>query len=859
MLSHPARTCTILFARGAFGATLAFVATLAFFATLPACSSSSDDSEEAPRVYRFARYSDVNRNGIVDAGDSVTLLFTENVAVNNADGNDFRLPVVGDALGANATVAKGPADWEVTITLAAGASLKARQVFVKNNIDANSPSGIDVATAMSPNAIESAGKGIDALPSGPVDIIPGFVDSSQTPGTGENVSVALGDIDGDGDLDIVSGNTNGEGNQVWTNNGLGSFTNTGQSLGTNSTVSVALGDIDGDGDLDLVCGNYSATADQVFVNDGLGTFTFSQGLGNLSTGSVALGDVDDDGDLDIIAGSYNGADKLYINTNGNFANSGQILGNSDTLSVVVGDLDGDGDLDFVAGNFGQPNKAWINTNGNFAAKAQNMGNARTQNLALGDVDRDGDLDIIEGNYTAISTQPNRLWVNDGNANFTLSIQNLGYRLTSFVELADFDGDGDLDLIEANKGSANRIWINNSVGTFTNCVHSFTGSETMSVALGDVDGDGDLDLVEWNQGTPNIIYAGSLSAAWGDATFVDSAQALGVTDTHAVALGDLNGDGDLDMVAGNSGAGAGEPNTVFTNAGGTFTDSGQALGTTDTRAVALGDLNGDGDLDLVEANSGNGLGEPNVRWMNNGAGTFANAVTFGLADTQAIALGDVDGDGDLDAVCGNSGGGGGEANTVFTNTAGVLSDSGQALGTSDTRAVALGDVDGDGDLDLFCGNTAGQANTIYTNIAGTFINSGQTLGSGITQAIALGDVDADGDLDMVAGNSGANIVYLNSGTGILVTSGQTLGAGDTQSVDLVDVDGDGDLDIVAGNGTAQANSVWLNDGAGLFLDSLQALGANSTNAIAAADVNRDGDVDIVAGNDGPTPDTVYSNE
>ena len=131
--------------------------------------------------------------------------------------------------------------------------------------------------------------------------------------------MALGDLDGDDDLDAFIGSLHG--NKVWLNDGAGHFTNTGQSMDSLLADGVALGDLDGDGDLDaFVVNSFSNPPNKVWLNDGTGVFT----------------------------------------------DSGQSLGSLDTVAVTLGDLDGDGDLDAFVGNGGaavQPNKVWLNQNG----------------------------------------------------------------------------------------------------------------------------------------------------------------------------------------------------------------------------------------------------------------------------------------------------------------------------------------------------------------------------------------------------------------------------------------------------------------------------------------------------------------
>ena len=116
----------------------------------------------------------------------------------------------------------------------------------------------------------------------------------------------------------------------------------------------------------------------------------------------------------------------------------------------------------------------------------------------------------------------------------------------------------------------------------------------------------------------VILAGLAcsSAATAQVTFefTDSGQALGSSDSYSVALGDLDGDGDLDAMVANFNS----PNTVWTNDGsGSFTDSGQALGNSNSSSVALGDLDGDGDLDAMV---GNDYNQPNTVWTNTVTGT-----------------------------------------------------------------------------------------------------------------------------------------------------------------------------------------------------------------------------------------------
>ena len=259
-----------------------------------------------------------------------------------------------------------------------------------------------------------------------------------------------------------------------------------------------------------------------------------------------------------------------------------------------------------------------------------------------------------------------------------------------------------------------------------------------IALGDLDGDGTLDAFVARHLAANAVYTNN-----GSGIFTDSTQELGPDATQGVALGDLDGDGDLDAFTAQEDRVCGansRANRVYINQGGiqagtegSFTDSGQCLGSVSgfsSRDVKLGDVDGDGDLDAVVANSN---GANNV-WYNDGSATFTLNQGLGSSASYGVDLGDVDGDGDLDAVFANYG----QANTVWINTNGTFA-SGQALGTSNSNEVALGDVDNDGDLDMFVANY-GQANRVWTNSGGTFTDSTQTLGTANSSDAKLGDVD-----------------------------------------------------------------------------------------------------------------------
>ncbi|HET9502839.1 MAG TPA: FG-GAP-like repeat-containing protein [Hymenobacter sp.] len=338
-------------------------------------------------------------------------------------------------------------------------------------------------------------------------------------------------------------------------------------------------------------------------------------------------------------------------------------------------------------------------------------------------------------------------------------------------VGDVDGDGDLDLLTTSSGSASvSVRLNDGNGTFSSApsvavTSGAGGGLPRGMAVGDLDGDGDLDLI-----TANDAYIGSVSVRFnnGNGTFGGGAELLNYYQPRSVALGDVDGDGDLDLLVTNYG-----DTTVdvrLNNGNGTFGTGSYPVVGSKPDNLALGDVDGDGDLDLVVANNPiAGIGTVRVR-LNNGSGTFSGGSDVAVgSQASSLALGDVDGDGTLDIVVSN--------NTMSTvsvrlnNGSGTFGGGSDLAGFSQPRTVVLGDVDGDGDLDLVVANGGGGSTLAVrlNNGSGTFTN-GSSLGTLFSfQDLVLGDLDGDGDLDVFATNPNINSVVVRlNGAGTLPT-------------------------------------------------------------------------------------------
>ena len=227
--------------------------------------------------------------------------------------------------------------------------------------------------------------------------------------------------------------------------------------------------------------------------------------------------------------------------------------------------------------------------------------------------------------------------------------------------------------------------------------------------------------------------------------------------------------------------------------------GVALPATSFRnAYHLGDLDGDGDLDIAVTNGSMSF------FINDGTGVFSAGQTLAISNTRDGQFGDLDGDGDLDFLVVTTG-----ANEVLLNDGSTTFTSSQSFGSSNSRSIGLSDIDGDGDLDAFIGNTS-QADKVWTNNGtGTFSDSGQSLdANSFPYSVTMADIEGDGDFDaVIAKYGGGSQVFLNNGSGTFSNSGLNF-AGSAQDAAVGDVNNDGAMDIVIANRPGQ-NPVFLN--------------------------------------------------
>lgn len=342
------------------------------------------------------------------------------------------------------------------------------------------------------------------------------------------------------------------------------------------------------------------------------------------------------------------------------------------------------------------------------------------------------------------------------------------------------------------------------GAFVERLSGLDSTWSEDIALGDLDRDGDLDLF--------LAHRDDASSVWfndGAGHFTTNGLDLGTDFVINVTLGDVDGDSDLDALL--TGI---QQNELWRNDGqGGFRDGGALfVGSPTIRAVALGDLDGDGDLDAITATMCDSF-DPNQLcdyathrlWWNDGAGTFLPTThTLGYGTVADLALGDLDKDGDLDALLVSEQSV--KPGTAWTNRGHGVFTATQTLAGLVAANVALGDLDDDGDLDALAATQSSTAASVWRNQGNGQLTPGQMLGK--LGPVEIGDLDGDGDLDAFSINNGADKVWLNQGDATFIFAGQFLGSAHSTGIALGDLDGDGDLDTVTSNYDI-APALWIN--------------------------------------------------
>ncbi|RJP54926.1 MAG: DUF5050 domain-containing protein [Anaerolineaceae bacterium] len=331
-----------------------------------------------------------------------------------------------------------------------------------------------------------------------------------------------------------------------------------------------------------------------------------------------------------------------------FEKSTQQFTARETFQAGLGDLDGDGNLDAVLANPQENNsQVWLNDgSGNLLDTGQKL-TQYGHGVGLADFDGDGDLDAFIACHQFFASS--KIYLNDGAGIMSNTSQDLGDKNISAVEvnLLDLNGDGHTDvhvMYYSPSGLPDKVYLNDGSANFTD---SGLALNEEVIAWGDLDGDADVDYFGKQIGKGYVVQVnngdGQFTAGW---QMDDDQSTIG-----GIALADFDSDGDLDALVTNGFRDTGSfPSRLFLNDGlGQFTDSGQSLNPTMGSELAVGDLDLDGDLDVFVSN----ISLPDEVWLNDGSGRFSDSgLRLEGNNSTKPSLGDLDGDGDLDVFVGS---------------------------------------------------------------------------------------------------------------------------------------------------------------------------------------------------------------
>ena len=662
-----------------------------------------------------------------------------------------------------------------------------------------------------------------------------FIEAPEYPTDGGSIFVATGDFNADGVPDLVTandgGNTNANTVSVLLGNGDGTFqAPIVSTTGTNPT-GIVVGDFNGDGIADVAtvdntqesqCANNGAVS--VLLGNGDGTFhPHVEYCVGFAPDSITAADFNKDGKLDLAVADGGGSEMSVLlgNGDGTFQQQTTYATGMGPGAITSGDFNNDGNVDLALMDdcsTGTCVTVFLGKGDGTFQTAINSNAPFSGVLAAGDLNHDGNLDLVAaGGYMPGEVA---VFLGEGNGSFQAAVEYTIGNDAVGVTLADFNGDGNLDIATASYFDPwESILLGNGDGTFGTPMNFGAGEGPGPNIAADFNGDGKMDLANTTFGSTQGNVAVLLGN--GDGTLQARGDYLTAAVPISVALGDFTGNGIADIVTADGGSKGSDNVSVLLNNGhgalGPHTEF--EVGGLPASA-AVGDFNGDGNSDVVTANPG---ANTVSLLLGNGNGTFQTHVDFDTGiGPVAVVTGDFNGDGKLDVATADAGQG--TVSILLGNGNGTFQNHVEYLAGSGPIAMIAADLNGDGKLDLAVVNEGvNTVSVLFGNGDGSFQAPASYPIDYGSYSIAVADFNGDGKPDLAVatecgtdplceGGFGGVSILLNNGNGTFQPQ-VFYAVGGIFNVAVGDFNGDGIADIACIGGLGFY--VLLGNGNGTF--------------------------------------------